>query len=120
MQSRVFIIENKTELIDAYHEIFDILGFKMESACNGEEAISKFEKEQKCPDLVVLANHLPDMSGIEAMNEILRKDSSMKIIYVGEDEKTRKKALDHGAVDFIQKPFSLQEFVTALVENIKR
>lgn len=114
----MFIIETRKDLIYAYHRIFDLLGFAIDYASSGEEAISKLDKRAKRPDLVLLANQLPDKSGIETMKKILQKDSSMNIVYISDDKKAGKKALECGASDFIEKPFSLQGFITSFIENI--
>jgi DNA-binding response OmpR family regulator len=116
----VFIIERSNELIDAYHEIFKILGFKIDFASSGEEAINKLDRRIKRPGIVLLSNQLPDKSGFKTMSEILQKDSSMNILYVSENEKSGMKAIECGASAFIKKPFSLQELVTALVENMNK
>jgi putative two-component system response regulator len=61
------------------------------------------------PDLILLDIEMPDMTGFEVMDEI-NKDPDQKsipVIFVTShaSDKLVIKALDHGAVDYIVKPF---------------
>ncbi|WP_153124471.1 response regulator [Peribacillus tepidiphilus] len=90
-------------------EIFD--------AENGTVAV-EMAKEHK-PDLVFMDIVMPDKDGIEALKEIKEFDENIKIVMASSagTQAHLKKALEHGAFDFIQKPVTL-EAVAAIIEKL--
>ena len=74
-------------------------------ATSGEDAITKYDEVQ--PDLVLLDIIMPGMDGIEALEKIIEKDASAKIIMVssmGTKEKVME-SLEKGAKNFVMKPY---------------
>ena len=76
-------------------------------AKSGKMALDALSKIR--PDIILLDIEMPDMTGFEVMNEI-KKDDNLKgipVIFVTShaSEKLVLKALGHGAVDYIVKPF---------------
>lgn len=79
-------------------------------AQNGEEAMKLF-REQK-PDLVLLDITMPGKSGLEVLEELMKEDAGARVIMcsaVGQDMMIQK-AVMAGAIDFIVKPFKVDEF----------
>lgn len=68
------------------------------------------------PDLVIMDYRLQGMNGVETMVEMLKIEPPTKVLFVSADEKAREMAMENGAVDFIQKLFSLQEFIAAVTK----
>lgn len=88
-------------------------------ADNGLSAIQKF-KETK-PDIITMDITMPEMSGIEALKEIRKTGSNVKVVMVtamGQETFVRE-AVMHGAKDFIVKPFK-EETVKATMESVLR
>ena len=73
-------------------------------ATNGSEAISMYSELQ--PDLVILDINLPDITGVQVLNEILCIDGKAKIIMVTSMGQSAylKECLLLGARDFVIKP----------------
>ena len=67
------------------------------------------------PDLVILDLGLPDREGHEVLGE-LRQWSSVPVLMlsVRDAEAEKVKALDHGANDYVTKPFGIQELMARL------
>ncbi len=67
------------------------------------------------PDVIVLDMGLPDIDGIEVIQQI-RSWSQVPIVVltVKEDEATKIRALDAGADDYLTKPFSIPELMARL------
>lgn len=90
---------------------------ELHEASDGVTAVSLF-KEIK-PDVVFLDITMPAKSGLEALEEMVSFDKDAKIIMassVGTKEHL-KRAIDLGAVDFIQKPLE-EEKVLGIVKKI--
>lgn len=67
------------------------------------------------PDLVILDLGLPDMDGVEVIDE-LRNWSSIPIIILSarDQEKDKVAALDRGADDYLSKPFGMDELLARI------
>jgi two-component system chemotaxis response regulator CheY len=74
------------------------------SAGNGREAIEQYVKLK--PDLVFMDITMPEMEGVEAVQGILHRDASAKIVMVSSNgyQEMIKAALESGAKHFLVKP----------------
>lgn len=83
------------------------------SAANGETAI--MEASSHNPDIVLLDLGLPDVDGVQVIENI-RSWSNLPIIVISaRSEDTDKiEALDAGADDYLTKPFSVEELLARL------
>lgn len=70
---------------------------------NGKEAIDLYEKEQ--PDVLLMDIRMDQMSGLEAAEQILKKDAKAKILFLTtfSDDEYIIKALSIGAKGYILK-----------------
>lgn len=79
-------------------------------AANGAEAVELFIKNR--PGLVLMDITMPEMTGLEALEEILKTDPKAKVIMcsaIGQQSMIIK-SLEMGAMGFIVKPFEKNEF----------
>ncbi len=86
-------------------------------AADGEEAIAQYEANK--PDLVFMDIVMPKKDGIEAVKEILKIDSSAKVVMASSvgTQSFLKDAIKAGAFDFLQKPFDPEQ-VKRLIEIV--
>lgn len=82
---------------------YDVVG----EASNGKEALEMYGEYN--PDLVTMDIQMLGVDGLEVLKEILRSDSSAKVIMVTAvlNDPLKDKALDSGAVGYISKPFRM-------------
>ena len=69
------------------------------------------------PDVVTMDIVMPEMTGIEALKEIIKIDEDARIIMcsaLGQDSLVME-ALDSGAKDFIVKPFQPEKVLDVVV-----
>ena len=69
-------------------------------ARNGREAVELFDQHQ--PQVVFLDVHMPGMNGIEAARSVARR---AQIVFVTAYEQYAVQAFEHGAIDYLVKPF---------------
>lgn len=83
-------------------------------AKNGLEAIKMYTGLK--PDIVTMDITMPDMTGIEALKEIIKIDPSAKVIMVSAmgQEAMVKEAIISGAKNFIVKPYTETNFLKVL------
>lgn len=101
------------------------MGFKMllESAAdikviaeaeNGEAAIKSYMEHK--PNVVVMDITMPGMGGLEAIERILAKDNSAKILVLSahEDSVHPKRVLNAGAMGYLTKRSAAEELIKAI------
>lgn len=83
-------------------------------ASNGKEAVTQYERLK--PDVVLMDVVMPDMSGLDAVREIRKRDGQAKIVMCSAmgQEKIMHEALEAGASGFIVKPFTAARVLEAL------
>jgi PleD family two-component response regulator len=100
---------------------FKTQGYEVTSVGWGKDALAFVEKT--VPDLVVLDIRLPDIDGYEVCKEMRshRRTSQVPIIFLTEKRERSDKlqGLKMGAVDYITKPFDIQE-LRLRVRNVLR
>jgi CheY-like chemotaxis protein len=92
-------------------------GFEVITAADGAEALGLL-RAGDVPCLVLLDLLLPTMSGFEFREEQVRDASlaSVPVVAVSSDGSLRRRILDLGAVDFLEKPV----LHDALLETVHR
>jgi len=112
---RIFVVEDDQQIVELYREILTIYGYEFAGfALDGKEAVRVFERMNPRPDIIIMDQRLPLMSGIEVTKEIMRMDPGAKVLFVSADLKSRDGALSSGAADFMLKPFRIEDFMTHL------
>ncbi len=117
----ILIVEddpNTAEMLSAY---FSSLGYQVSHAAWGQDAL-KIATET-LPHLIVLDIHLPDIDGYEVCMRLRaqRRTEHTPVIFLTErrERMDRLTGLELGAVDYITKPFDVQE-LRYRVRNILR
>lgn len=108
----ILIVEDDEDLLNLYTEILEINRFNVQTAINGEDAISKYK--QIHPDLVVMDGILPKMDGYDAFSQIIEFDKNAKVVIVtgySEFDEKNKRALEQGLISVIAKPIGVDELL---------
>ena len=94
-------------------------GYSTSICHNGKEAIKTLKEGEY--DLVLLDIMMPEMDGYETLTEV-RKFSSIPIIMVSAKGESIDKisGLDHGADDYVTKPFEPQELLSRIKAIFRR
>ncbi|MBN1937032.1 MAG: response regulator [Anaerolineae bacterium] len=101
-------------------QVLDHQGYATLAASNGAEAISL--AQQTFPDLILLDLFLPDMAGF-AVCELLKavpQTHDIPILFVSGSDRLdhKKKAFAVGGVDYITKPFQIEEIFTRIQTHL--
>jgi len=109
----ILLIDDEPQILRALKTILNANHFRIISAINGEQGIALAAAQQ--PDLIILDLTLPDMDGIQVCDQI-REWSRVPIIVlsVRDSEKDKVAALDHGADDYLTKPFGIEELMARI------
>ena len=109
MKPYVLVVEDEDSLSTLLQYNFEKEGYEVEIAKDGEEALLKINERK--PDIILLDWMLPKLSGIEVCRRLRLNKNQQKIpiimLTARGDETDKITGLDHGADDYVLKPFSL-------------
>jgi len=106
MAVRVLIVDDAIFMRRMIADILKKEGFEIVGeAGTGAQAVETYRQLQ--PDLVTMDIIMPDMSGIDAVREIMKEYSNAKILMVSAmgQQSLVVEAIQAGAKDFVIKPF---------------
>jgi two-component system, OmpR family, KDP operon response regulator KdpE len=120
LQGRVLLVDDDASIRRALHTTLSALGFEIEEASAGEQAVSLVRSERY--DAVLLDINMPGMGGIEACRVMRRLAPGLPILMltVRDSENDKIDALDAGADDFITKPFHVGELTARVRSAVRR
>jgi two-component system KDP operon response regulator KdpE len=109
----LLIVEDELPIQRLLHSTLEGEGYRLAEAQTGGEAIKL--AAQQPPDLVILDLGLPDLDGQEVLRQLREWLKAPIIILSARDqEKQKVAALDHGADDYLTKPFSTGELLARI------
>ena len=107
----ILIVEDDLDLAEMLNAYFRVQGYDVLTAAWGEDGVRLCQ--EKSPHIVVLDIRLPDIDGYEVCRRIRanRHTKSIPIIFLTErrDRDDKLHGLELGVVDYITKPFDIQE-----------
>jgi two-component system KDP operon response regulator KdpE len=113
IQPHILVIDDEPQILRALRTVLTAKRFRVSVASRGEEGLSLAAALN--PDLIILDLSLPDIDGLEVCRQ-LRDWSQTPIIVlsVRDSEHDKVAALDHGADDYLTKPFGIEELLARI------
>ena len=112
----VLVADDEDAVRDVCKSMVELLGCRVLTASNGQEAVEVFQKNNPEIDCVILDLSMPVMDGIAALNDIKKINPEIKVIlssgFPRNDAMERFRG--HGITGFIQKPYNLHDLEKAL------
>jgi len=98
------------KILNLENEFFEIVG----EACNGEEVLKLIPKVT--PDIILMDINMPVLNGLEATEKITNLFPSVTVIIMSVQAESEylKKAMFHGAKEYIIKPFNYEDLVNTI------
>jgi len=122
MSEEILIVDDNADIRNILNDLIIDSGYKTRLAANYNQALGEIDK--KLPDVAILDVKLDkgDNDGIELLSHIKSKNKDIPVIIISGHANIEMavKSLQHGAFEFIEKPFDqerLINFVKRAVEN---
>jgi PleD family two-component response regulator len=119
---KILIVEDDLDLAEMLSAYFRVQGYTVTNASWGEDGVRLVEED--LPDIAVLDIRLPDIDGYEVCRQIrkIRKAQHLPVIFLTEKREREDKlsGLELGAVDYITKPFDIQELRLRVRNALRR
>ena len=110
---QILIVDDLPENIRLLSSLLTEKGYRVSSATDGKMALSTIERE--CPDLILLDIMLPEMNGYQVCSYLKSQEQTqhIPIIFLSglDSESDKVEAFKFGGVDYITKPFFLEEVI---------
>lgn len=113
---KILIVDDESRIRSSMRILLDGAGREIQESETGFDAIEKLKSQDI--DLVLLDINLPDISGLEVLQWVANNKISTNVIFVSANDSIDSAilALRYGAVEFVRKPFDLDE-LKRKVEN---
>jgi two-component system sensor histidine kinase/response regulator len=116
----IVIVDDTPENLRLLAQMLSEQGYRVRSAPNGERALASVQKER--PDLILLDILMPDMNGYEVCQR-LKADpqlNNVPVIFISALNEVFDKvtAFSVGAVDYITKPFQIEEVLARVQTHL--
>jgi two-component system response regulator TtrR len=104
----VFVVDDEERMRHSLHWLINSVNLRVASA---RAFLTAYQPDM--PGCLVLDVRMPEMSGLELMEQLHARGVALPIIFLSAhgDVPMAVRAIKSGAIDFLQKPFNSQEFL---------
>jgi CheY-like chemotaxis protein len=108
-KARVLAVDDEPVVLDSFRRILVLEGFNVDTVENGPEALNLVQRHDY--DFVFTDLKMPIMDGVEVVKAVkhLRPDVDVVVITGYGTIETAVETLQHGACEYVQKPFTAEE-----------
>jgi two-component system cell cycle sensor histidine kinase/response regulator CckA len=119
---RILLVEDEESVRAFSARALRATGYEVLEADSGEEAIWVLEDHNYEVDLIISDVVMPEMDGPTMLKSIRGKIKNLKIIFVSgyAEESVRRDIEDDQSVDFLPKPYSLDDINSKVKEVLQR
>jgi response regulator RpfG family c-di-GMP phosphodiesterase len=119
-RKRILIVDDEESIRTMLAGFLRSRGFDAETAADAAQALALLEQQPF--DLVLSDVNMPGMNGIELLSRIRRSHAAVGVLMLTgcEDVSMAVDAMKSGALDYVQKPFDLDEVVALIRDALGR
>jgi len=116
---KISIVDDDESVREALKSLLKSAGFEAEAFASAEEFLNSGHLPGAA--CLILDVRMPGMNGVELQERLISSHNGVPIIFISAhaEEEARARALESGAVDFLQKPFSDEALLNAIHAAIR-
>lgn len=120
VRARIFLVDDDKLIVSLLSRVLRNEGYEVRAETDAHDVVDKIRAWG--PSVVMLDIRLPGRSGIEILEELVRKGVPAQVVMLTADDtaETAVKAMKLGAVDYLTKPFNIEEVKIVLQGIIER
>lgn len=117
---KILLVEDETELLKSIAERLSTIGYYVDTASSGEEALEYILAEEH--DLYIFDLNLPDMTGFDILKYLNKERGNSKVLILTANSNIESKVegFELGASDYLTKPFYFEELEMRVKALLKR
>ena len=110
-KARILAVDDEAIILDSFRKILVVAGYSIDTVEKGREALGLILKRDY--DFVFTDLKMPEMDGLEVTKAVkhLRPDIDVIVITGYASIETAVETMKHGAMDYVQKPFTEDELI---------
>jgi len=115
---KILIIDDEADMRKLLADYFEVNGYHIMTAKDGNEAVRQAEKQ---PDIILLDINMPEINGLDVCRKI-RSYVSCPILFLTArvEDADKISGFQAGGDDYIQKPFSIHELGARVDAHLRR
>ncbi len=118
----VLLIEDNTDIRENLSEILELSSYKVLTAADGKEGVSLAMEHR--PDIIICDIMMPKLDGYGVIHMLQKNETTRDIPFIflsAKAERTEiRKGMELGADDYITKPFSGTEVLSAVESRLRK
>jgi DNA-binding NtrC family response regulator len=118
MSDSVLIVDDDADLRRTVGDYFERLGYQVWREDSGEAAIETYALHR--PEVVLLDLKLPDLDGLQVLEELRRQDAAVLLMTGHGDIETAVRAMQLGAENFLEKPVDMPLLAAAAARALDK
>jgi DNA-binding response OmpR family regulator len=120
-RAKILVIEDETPVAMMMAFLLNRVGYDVTVAKSGQQGIELATRQRF--DLITLDLNLPDIKGFEICRQLkeqpLSCDTSIVFVTGQPQAENRQRAFELGAVDYIEKPFEMSDFIFRIATHLR-
>jgi hypothetical protein len=116
----VFVVDDDEAVRTSLKLLLRSVGLPVETFTSAQEFLDRFDADR--PGCLVLDIRMPGMSGLELQEHLNAMHAMIPVVFITGhgDVPMAVEAMQHGAVDFIQKPFRDQDLIDRINQALEK
>jgi two-component system chemotaxis response regulator CheY len=121
LKQKVLVVDDEPCMRKFLRTLLEVDGFDVEAVNSGKEAVTKVNNGER-PDFILLNVLMPEMNGLDTLQELMRLDQSLNVIMesCSDEFGTVAEAIRLGARDYLVIPFEKAELDEAMLIATQR
>lgn len=118
-RGKILAVDDEPNILRSYRRILGSAGFAVEAANSGQEARDRLGREAY--DAVLSDVIMPGMDGVEVLRLAHERDPDLPVVLISglQDLSTALRAIDHGVLRYLNKPFEPDKLVQVIEHAVR-
>jgi len=118
VKEKILVVDDEPSIRKYLQTLLEVDGFDVETVSSGREALTRVSGGER-PDFIILDVLMPEMNGLDTLQELMRVDRSLNVIMLScsNEVGTVVEAIRMGAHDYLTKPFEKTELDAAMLKS---
>ena len=118
-KARILVVDDEPSMLRYLQTVLEAESYHVQAVRSGIEAVARIHKEP-APDLVLLDVVMPEVDGLQTLELLQQARPGIKVVMLSCNTEPRKvvQAIRQGAVDYLTKPFQIQDLEKVLVHSL--
>jgi two-component system response regulator AtoC len=118
-KARILVVDDEPSMLRYLQTVLEAESYHVQAVRSGIEAVARIRK-QPPPDLVLLDVLMPEVDGLQTLELLQQARPGIKVVMLSCTTEPRKvvQAIRLGAVDYLTKPFQIEDLEKVLVHSL--